>query len=94
MILIKYQQNLMICLKNIDNMHPDIQQIINSGYDVKKFTDYHYHVFHDYTLTNIWVTTKKYMKDRDKSKVYTDIQEVIETLGKPTKDEETKRYTY
>jgi hypothetical protein len=75
-------------------MHPDIQQIIDAGYDVKKFNETHYHVFHDYTLTNIWVSTKRYMKDRHKSQLLGDIQEVIDTLGKPTTDEEAKRYTY
>lgn len=75
-------------------MPQDIQTIIDAGYDIKKCTDWHYQVFHDYTLTNIWITTKKYMKDKDSSNTYNDIQEVIDTLGKPTKDEETKRFTY
>lgn len=78
----------------IKTMPQDIQYIIDAGYDIKKCTDWHYQVFHDYTLTNIWITTKKYMKDRCKSNTYNDIQEVINTLGKPTKDEETKRFTY
>lgn len=73
-------------------MPQDIQTIIDKGYNIKKCTEWHYQVFHDYTLTNIWITTKKYMKDRCKSQTYNDIQEVINTLGKPTKDEETKRY--
>jgi hypothetical protein len=78
----------------INNLPQDIQKIINLGYDVKKCTDWHYQVFHDYTLTNIWVTTKKYMKDRCKSESYSNIQEVIDTLGKKTMDEETIRFVY
>ena len=66
-------------------MPNDIQKIIEAGYQVKEFKPWHHHVYHDNTLTNIWHTSKKYMLDRAKgATVYNDIQEVINTLGKPT----------
>lgn len=85
---------LIMRMTYIKHMHPDIQKIIDKGYNIKKCTDWHYQVFHDYTLTNIWITTKKYMKDKEKTEKYIDIQEVIDTLGKPTTDEECKRYQH
>lgn len=70
---------------------PDIQKIVDAGFQVAEKSPWHYHVYHDNTFTNIWHTTKKYMTDYDScSTVYSDISEVIETFetptGKPSKE--------
>lgn len=66
-------------------MPPDIQKIIDVGYEVKEFKPWHHHVYHDNTLKNIWHTSKKYMRDRARgASMYNNIQEVIDILVVPT----------
>lgn len=63
----------------------DIQKIVDAGFQVVEKSPWHHHVYHDGTLTNVWYTTKKYMRNGWKgSKQYSDVQEVIQSFRKPT----------
>lgn len=64
-------------------MHPDIKLLEDLGYRVRQFSPYHYHVYFDDTLLNIWISSrgKKYMTEVPQpSTEYEDIQEIIDII--------------
>ncbi len=63
-----------------------IQIIIDNGYKVRQCTQWHFHVYHDNTFLNIWISKNgnKYMPDRShKVTRWNDVTEVLSILGTP-----------
>ena len=75
-------------------MHPDIKLLQDLGYRTRQCSPYHYHVYFDDTLFNIWISSngKKYMPEVPQpSTEYQDIQEIISIIESKntTKEEHT-----
>lgn len=64
-------------------MHPDIKLLNELGYRTRQCSPYHYHVYFDGTLLNVWISGrgKKWMPETPcPAKEYTDIQDIISVI--------------